>query len=151
MSDTRQHLLDNILSIIETLETPPLVDADAPENGPLQDETHETLNIEILSARKGLVFNEYDETWHRDGVEVEAVPMSAYDYISNALSLEYTVDSQRQCLGGEVLVAAGGPNIWIETRYNNVVGAWGSDRITRSYTDNINLDEAVNELWEMGA
>ena len=151
MTDTRQQLLDNILSIIETLETPPLVDAGAPENGPLQDETHETLDIEDASETTGLVFNEQDETWYRDGAEVEAVPMSAYDYISGALSLEYTVDSKRQCLGGEVLVTFGGPNIWIDTRYNNVIGAWGTDRITRCYTDNINLDEAVNELWEMGA
>ena len=151
MTDTRQHLLDNILSIIETLETPPLVDADAPENGALQDETLETLDIEAASETTGLVFNEYNETWYRDGAEVEAVPMSAYDYIGDALEIDFICNRERECKGAEILVTFGGPTIWIDTRYNNVVGAWGSDRITRSYTDNINLDEAVNELWEMGA
>jgi hypothetical protein len=72
---------------------------------------------------------------------------SAFDYLQDALDIEYIVNGKGEYLGARVLVAFGGPNIWINTRTNTVEGAWWSERADASFTDNIGLDEALSELW----
>ena len=72
---------------------------------------------------------------------------SAYDYLQNALDIEYIVNSKGEYLGARVLVAFGGPNIWVNTRTGTVEGAWWADRAEASFTDNIGLDDALSELW----
>jgi hypothetical protein len=77
----------------------------------------------------------------------EDEPMSALDYLQDALDIEYIVNSKGEYLGARVLVAFGGPNIWVNTRTSTVEGAWWSDRAEASFTDNIGLDDALSELW----
>ena len=74
-------------------------------------------------------------------------PMNAFDYLQDALDIEYIVNSKGEYLGARVLVAFGGPNIWIDTRRGIVDGAWWSDRATASFTDNLGLDDVLSELW----
>ena len=163
LSDCYKQLLAQCKSIAETMETPPLVsddDLDTPmhdtyhTNGEWCEETEKWKGINLKTEAKEFtyIFDDESETWrYPDGSEVDTFPMSAMDYISGALDVEYSISSDRSCLGGEVLVAFGGPNIWIDTRRDCVRGRWGSDKVDISYTDNIGIDEAVNELWEMGA
>ena len=72
---------------------------------------------------------------------------TAFDYLQDALDIEYIVNGKGEYLGARVLVAFGGPNIWINTRTGTVEGAWWSDRAEASFTDNIGLDDALSELW----
>lgn len=72
---------------------------------------------------------------------------SAYDYLESALDIEYIVNGKGEYLGARVLVAFGGPNIWVNTRTGTVEGAWWSDRAEASFVDNIGLDDALSELW----
>ena len=72
---------------------------------------------------------------------------SAFDYLEDALDIEYIVNSRGEYLGARVLVAFGGPNIWVNTRTQTVEGTWWSDRAEASFTDNIGLDDALAELW----
>lgn len=75
-------------------------------------------------------------------------PMTAFDYLQDALDIEYIVASDRKTyLGARVLVAFGGPNIWINTRTQTVEGHWWADSYTEAYTDSIGLDEALEELF----
>lgn len=74
-------------------------------------------------------------------------PMSAFDYLQDALDIEYIVNGKGEYLGARVLVAFGGPNIWVNTRTGIVEGAWWSDRADASFTDNIGLNDALSELW----
>lgn len=88
-----------------------------------------------------------------DGEEVcescEAIrgQMSGWDYIKDALDIEYVVDGQGEYLGARVLVAFGGPNIWINTRQGVIEGAWWDESCTVSFHDGIDLDDAASELW----
>ena len=82
-----------------------------------------------------------------EGLNADLEPMSAFDYIADALDIEYIVNSKGEYLGARVLVAFGGPNIWINTRTGIVEGAWWADRAEASFTDNIGLDDALAELW----
>jgi hypothetical protein len=80
--------------------------------------------------------NEYDEI--RD----------VYEYLQDVLDIEYIVNSKGEYLGARVLVAFGGPNIWINTRTKQVEGYWWGDSCLMSYSnDEMGLDEALSELW----
>ena len=72
---------------------------------------------------------------------------SAFDYLQDALDIQYIVDSKKEYLGARILVAFGGPNIWINTQFNQVEGYWWNDKSTFSYQDNLGLDEACSELF----
>lgn len=72
---------------------------------------------------------------------------SAYDYLQDALDIEYIVNGKGEYLGARILVAFGGPNILVNTRTHTVEGAWWSERADASFTDNLGLDEALEELW----
>jgi hypothetical protein len=72
---------------------------------------------------------------------------SAYDFLQDALDIEYVVNSKGEYLGARVLVAFGGPNIWINTRSGMVEGAWWSSRANVPFYDGIGLDDALEELW----
>lgn len=78
----------------------------------------------------------------------QGVEISAYDYLQDALDIEYTVNSKGEYIGARVLVAFGGPNIWINTRTRTVEGySWG-DKVFAQYAgDAIGLDDALEELW----
>jgi hypothetical protein len=82
-----------------------------------------------------------------DELNYDGEPMNAYDYLQDALDIEYIVNSKGEYLGARVLVAFGGPNIWVNTRTGTVEGAWWADRAEASFTDNIGLDDALSELW----
>lgn len=86
--------------------------------------------------------NGFDGAMNSDG---EA--MSAFDYLQDALDIEYIVSSKKEYLGARVLVAFGGPNIWVNTRTNKVEGYWWGDSASASFTDSIGLDDALSELF----
>jgi len=86
--------------------------------------------------------SEADFDLNDDGEE-----LSAFDYLQSALDIEYIVNSKREYLGARVLVAFGGPNIWVNTRTGTVEGHWWGDSATASFTDAIGLDEALSELY----
>ncbi len=80
-------------------------------------------------------------------VNVDGEPISAFDYLQDSLDIEYVVDRNGNCIGGRILVAFGGPNIWIDTRRNSVDGYWWNERASATFEDSIGLDEALEELW----
>jgi len=82
-----------------------------------------------------------------DELNHDGESFSAFDYLQDALDIEYIVNSKREYLGARVLVAFGGPNIWVNTRTGTVEGHWWGDSATASFTDAIGLDEALSELY----
>ena len=89
-----------------------------------------------------------DGTCLGEGLNADDEEMNAFDYLQDALDIEYIVNGKREYLGARVLVAFGGPNIWVDTRRGIVEGAWWGKHATAPFTDNIGLDEALEELWK---
>lgn len=71
----------------------------------------------------------------------------AMDWLSDALDIEYIVSSKKEYLGARVLVAFGGPNIWVNTRTKTVEGYWWGNSAFASFEDNLGLDDALSELF----
>lgn len=87
------------------------------------------------------------EEWN-EGRDIESEgEFSAFDYLQNALDIEYIVNVEGEYLGARVLVAFGGPNIWVNTRTNTVEGTLWNESATASFKDNLGLDDALSELW----
>lgn len=84
-----------------------------------------------------------DEDLNHDGE-----PMSAMDYLQDCLDIEYIVSRDGSYLGARVLVAFGGPNIWINTRTKTVEGYWWGESSFEGFSDSMGLDESLEELWE---
>ena len=61
--------------------------------------------------------------------------ISAFDYLQDALDIEYIVGSDGQYRGARVLVAFGGPNIWIDTQRGIVEGAWWENHAKATFND----------------
>lgn len=73
---------------------------------------------------------------------------SGFDYLSDVLDIEYICNSNREYLGARVLVAFGGPNIWINTRTQQVEGyCWGESCIMSYSNDAMDIDSALNEYF----
>ena len=82
-----------------------------------------------------------------DEVNNDNEPMSAYDYLEDALDIEYIVDRKKGYLGASVLVAFGGPTIWVNTRKGIVEGHWWGDSAIAKFEDNVDLDNALSDIF----
>lgn len=89
------------------------------------------------------------ETGFPDEVNEDGGEFGAFDYLQDALDIEYVVSGKGEYLGARILVAFGGPNIWINTRTKTVEGYWWEGCATAHYSnDALDVDGACCELWE---
>ena len=82
-----------------------------------------------------------------DDINEDSESMSAMDWLMDALDIRYIVGQKKEYPGAEVLVAFGGPDIWVNTLDGVVKGSWWGDSATAFFTDNIGLDDALEELY----
>ena len=65
------------------------------------------------------------------------------------MDINYVLDSNLDYVGSQLLVAFGGPNIWIDTQHQQVRGYWWGDNVIKDYyEDSIYLDDHIKELYE---
>ena len=83
-----------------------------------------------------------------DALNEDGEAYTAYDYVCDTLDIEYVVGSDGSFRGARLLVCFGGPNVWVNTQTDTVEGSWWGTSYSESYSDNIGLHEACNELWE---
>jgi hypothetical protein len=108
--------------------------------------TEDSLKDHVQSIADNLTSPPWDE-WN-EGRDIDSEgDYSAFDYLEGVLDIEYIVNSKAEYLGARVLVAFGGPNIWINTRTGTIEGHWWHEKATASFKDNLGLDEALSELW----
>ena len=61
--------------------------------------------------------------------------------------IRYLVDREKRFMGAEVLVAGGGPTIWVDTFKEQVTGWWGADRVEWYFQDNMGLNDYMEEMY----
>jgi hypothetical protein len=72
----------------------------------------------------------------------------AVDYLEDMLDYNFRVSRDKQYMSARILVAFGGPNIWIDTGTREVQGYWGSDTYIRSYSeDKLGVDDYMEEIY----
>ena len=79
-------------------------------------------------------------------LEENGEPTNLYDYFTNVLDFEYTINADKSYKAVRVWVTLGGPNICIDTRYNEVRGFWGSDEASAWLPSEI--AEEIDNIFE---
>ena len=81
----------------------------------------------------------------------EGEPLTAHDYMEDVLDVEVTRSLSGDYRGARLMIGAGGPNVWIDTRRGVLEVSWWSKPVTvqlpPEFTDA--LDEAVEELSDL--
>lgn len=73
---------------------------------------------------------------------------SLYDYLADALDVEYTINYKGDFLGGKVAITLGGPNIYLDSRFGKIEGFWGTDSFSWSLSVQIQGQlEDILEEW----
>lgn len=75
--------------------------------------------------------------------EWEQVYMS--DYFEDCYNIRYVLDSNMEYFAVKVMVACGGPNIWVDTESGDVELYWWGDRAR--YPLSRQAVEAIDEFW----
>ena len=90
--------------------------------------------------RLGLKAEDYD----LDGDDEPTVS----DWFEGVLDINWICHQDKSFRGAELLVAFGGPNIYINTVTKTVEGSWGGSSEVASYQDSIGLEDFCEELFE---
>ena len=127
MTTSNQELQHHVNDIINTLEHPPLLCQDC---GHTYHDTDGEMNT----------CPECDS--------IDYAHMTGFDYLADVLDTEWILNADKSLKGARVLVAFGGPNIWVSTANNTVEGHWWSDSASGHYEDNIGLGDAVIDWFD---
>ena len=71
----------------------------------------------------------------------------ASEWMEDVYDIRYIVDREKRYYSAELLVAGGGPTIWVNLNTMEVEGYWGSARVTVPFTDNLGLDDYCQEMY----
>ena len=68
-------------------------------------------------------------------------------FMEDVYDIRYIVDREKRYYSAELMVAGGGPTIWVDTFREQVTGWWGTDRVQWYYQDNIGLNDYCEEMY----
>ena len=68
-------------------------------------------------------------------------------FMDHVYDIEWIMHQDKTYKAARLLVAGGGPNIWVNLLTNTVDGYWASDRYSHGFIDNIGLDDYCEELY----
>ena len=71
----------------------------------------------------------------------------AHDFMDNVYDIEWTTHRDHEYRSARLLVAGGGPNIWVNLQTDTVDGYWASDKYSHGFVDNIGLEECCEEIY----
>ena len=71
----------------------------------------------------------------------------ASEYMEHVYDIRYIVDREKRYYSAELLVAGGGPTIWVNLNTGYVEGFWGGDKVEQPFTDNLGLDDYCEDMY----
>ena len=78
----------------------------------------------------------------------EAIELqTAHEWMEGVYAIRYIVDREKRYYSAELMVAGGGPTIWVNLNTKEVEGYWGSDRVNEPFIDNLDLDGYLEEMY----
>ena len=77
--------------------------------------------------------------------EITNKKISVEDLMEGVLDIEWITFNDHSYKAARLLVAFGGPNVWINTQDGTVDGYWGTDKVNWGFVDNIGLDDYLSE------
>ena len=78
--------------------------------------------------------------------EITDKKISVEDLMEGVYDIEWITFQDHSYKAARLMVAGGGPNIWVNLQTNTVDGYWGCDKVSWGFVDNIGLDDYLEEL-----
>ena len=72
---------------------------------------------------------------------------TASDWMEDVYDIRYIVDREKRYYSAEMMVAGGGPTIWVNLNTGYVEGFWGGDKVEQPFTDNLGLDDYCEDMY----
>ena len=72
---------------------------------------------------------------------------TASDWMEDVYDIRYIVDREKRYYSAEMMVAGGGPTIWVSLNEMMVQGYWGGDRVNVPFSDNLGLDDYCEDMY----
>ncbi len=79
-------------------------------------------------------------------IDQPKVELTADKFMDGVYDIEWTTHRDHNYRAARLLVAGGGPTIWVNMMTDNVEGYWGTDRVKHSFDDNIGLNDYLLEM-----
>ena len=79
--------------------------------------------------------------------EISAGKEDVHEWMQDIYDIRYIVDREKRYFSAELLVAGGGPTIWVSLNEMEVQGYWGGDRVNVPFSDNLGLDDYCEEMY----
>ncbi len=96
----------------------------------------------------GLTYDECGMTPDCDSLK-GSDQINGYEYLEDCLDIQWIINGDKEFIGARVLVAFGGPNIWIDTLRSTIDGHWWGDSYSCKYGfDAMEIENALRDLWE---
>ena len=71
---------------------------------------------------------------------------NAHEWMEGVYDIEWITFQDGSYKGARLLVAGGGPTIWVNVKNDEVEGYWAGDHCTEAFQDNIGLRAYLEEL-----
>ena len=78
--------------------------------------------------------------------EITTGKQQEHEWMDGVYDIEWTTHRDHSYRAARLLVAGGGPTIWVNTMTDNVEGYWGTDRVKHHYSDQIGLNDYLLEM-----
>ncbi len=78
--------------------------------------------------------------------DITAGKEDVHKWMDDVYDIEWITHRDHTYKAARLLVAGGGPNIWVNLLSNTVDGYWASDKCTWGFIDEIGLDDYLEEL-----
>ena len=79
--------------------------------------------------------------------ETISTPMEdVHEWMNDVYDIEWITFNDHKYKSARLLVAGGGPNIWVNLQTSTVDGYWWGDHCTHRFEDNLGLDEYLEEI-----
>ena len=69
-----------------------------------------------------------------------------HKWMGDVYDIEWITFNDHSYKAARLMVAGGGPNIWVNLQTGTVDGYWASDKCSWGFVDNLGLDEYLEEL-----
>ena len=68
-------------------------------------------------------------------------------FMDHVYDIEWITHQDKTYKAARLLVAGGGPNIWVNLQDMTVDGYWGGDRVNVPFRDSLGLDDYLEEMY----
>ena len=107
----------------------------------------ETCEEQLRRMCKNIAEDITNPVMRKDPETGEKREETAHDWMEDVYDIRYIVDREKRYIGAELMVAGGGPTIWVNLDTKYVEGYWGGDRVTEPFIDNLGLDDYCEQMY----